>query len=449
MLVSLSRFQMISPLLLGLLLACAEGARSSSPLPRPLGVTGTPASLDEAPPWAQERQTTLSVVAAGDIIPHPSIKDVAARQNVLDAAGSSQNHEGWGALFADVAPALTAADLAFVNLETPIAPDNHKTLASKIFNGPPALLDALVGAGVDVVSFANNHVYDQGRSGFVETMDRLAKTPLVSIGAGRTCDDAAAPRLLTRNEITVAFIGSTRLHNAHLNRGEDEPCSFVLDAKVVAEQAKAARAAGADAVILSVHWGVEYETTPLRWDVDLAHRLLESGVDVILGHHPHVLQPVEVYETRDGRTTFVAYSLGNFVSGQGLKYSHGLHPLDAGNTRDGALLSFKVVKSTLADGSTRTWLADLSVEPIWSETGTRSCLRESGVRAYIRPVINRVEIPHARALAEAEPDKKRRAELERCVGLYEARRAHAGSVLGPSWMLAGANAAAALAGEEG
>ncbi len=439
----------MSPLfLLGVWAGCAESARSAPLLPRALEATGSPVAA-EAPSWTPRRTEVVSIVAAGDIIPHPSIKEVASRQDQKDKAGASLNHEGWDALFADVAPALAAADLAFVNLETPIAPDNHKTLASKIFNGPPALLDALVGVGVDVVSFANNHVYDQGRSGFVETMDRLAKTPLVSIGAGKTCAEASAPRLVKRGEVTVAFIGSTRLHNAHLNRGQDEPCSFVLDAEVVTAQAKAARAAGADVVLLSVHWGVEYETTPLRWDVDLAHRLLDGGVDAILGHHPHVLQPVEVYETKDGRTTFVAYSLGNFVSGQGLGYRHGLHPLDAGNTRDGALLSFKVVKSWEPDGTTRAWLGDLSVDPLWSETGTKSCLRESGVRAYIRPVINRQAAEQALALSATEADAKLKADLERCVALYESRRAHAGGVLGPSWLLAGANAAAALAGEPG
>lgn len=431
------------------LAGCAERSAPAMVVPAPLSVTGVPATLPEPAPSAVVSLQTLSVVAAGDVIPHPSIKEVAQRRNQKDPAGLSLNQEGWGALFAEVAPALSAADLAFVNLETPVAPDHHKALASKIFNAPPALLDALVVAGVDIVSFANNHVYDQGRTGFVETMERLAKTPLVSLGAGPTCADAAAPRLLTRDGVTVAFIGSTRLHNAHLNRGADEPCSFVLDPKIVAEQAKVARARGADAVVLSVHWGVEYESQPKNWDVDLAHKLLDGGVDVILGHHPHVLQPVEVYEAKDGRITFVAYSLGNFLSGQGLGYVPGLHPIEAGDTRDGALLSFSVVKATHADGSSRAWLADLSVEPVWSETGTRSCLRVRGERAFVRPVIDRQAGSEASALAAAETDPGAKAELERCAAQYEARRRHAGGRLGPAWLLPGANAAAALAGEEG
>lgn len=437
---------MLRPLLCCLLLGCAEVVRATPALPLPLTPTGAPATAAETTPRVLGQ---VEIVAVGDIIPHESIKGVASRHDARGPDGQSTNHEGWDALFADVAPAIASADLAFANLETPIAPDSHKTLASKIFNGPPALLDALVGAGFDVLSFANNHVYDQGRSGFIETMDRLDKQPVQYIGAGRTCADASRARLVTKNDVTLAFIGSTRLHNAHLNRGKDEPCSFVLDAAVVAAEAKAAREAGADAVILSVHWGVEYETTPLRWDVDLAHKLLESGVDVLLGHHAHVLQPIEVYETKDGRTTFVIYSLGNFLSGQGLGYRYGLHPADGGNTRDGVLLRFKVVKTRHGDGSTRAWLADLGVEPLWSEPGSRSCLREPGVRAKVRPVINAVAAEQARALAQAEPDAKVKVSLERCASMYEDRRAHAASILGPAWLRGGSSAAAALAGVDG
>jgi len=434
--------------LLTLALGCAEAvlARPAPTPATPLTLTGPPTPR---PTPRAEELGRVSIVAGGDVIPHPVIKDVAARANQRDAAGASANHEGWDALFADVQPALAGADLAFLNLETPVAPDHHKTLASKIFDAPPALLDALVASGVDVVSFANNHVYDQGRTGFVETLDRLAQTPLVQLGAGRTCADAAAPRLIQRNGLTLAFIGSTRLHNAHLNTEPDEPCSFVLDQAVVAKQAAAARAAGADAVILSVHWGVEYETTPRGWDVTLAHQILDGGVDVILGHHPHVLQPVEVYETKDGRTTFVAYSLGNFVSGQGLGYRYGIQPLDAGNTRDGALLRFEVVKTRGIDGITRSGLVNLSVEPIWSETGTRSCMREPGIPAYVRPVLDGVAARAARAGAEGEADPSRKDALERCAVMYDARREHAGQTLGATWLLGGDEAAKALAGVEG
>src|SRR6185312_4192234 len=101
--------------------------------------------------------------------------------------------------------------------------------------------------------------------------------------------------------IRVAFIGATKVFNSNLNQGPEEPCAFLLDEAIVAEEVRAARAEGADLVILSVHWGVEYETAPRQQEIDQAHRLLDAGVDVLLGHHPHVLQPIEVYEARDGR----------------------------------------------------------------------------------------------------------------------------------------------------
>lgn len=434
--------------LLALLTGCAEAvlATPSAPPTTPLSITGPPVPRVAPHP---EELGRVSIVAGGDVIPHGIIKDVAARSDQKDSGGASTNHDGWDALFTDVRPALSAADLAFINLETPVAPDHHKTLATKIFDAPPALLDALVASGVDIVSFANNHVYDQGRTGFVETMDRLSRTPLVQLGAGATCAQAAAPRMVQKNGLTLAFIGSTRLHNAHLNAGPDEPCSFVLDAAVVAKQAAAARAAGADAVILSVHWGVEYEAAPRGWDVTLAHQLLDSGVDVILGHHPHVLQPVEVYEAKDGRTTFVAYSLGNFISGQGLGYRWGIQPLDAGNTRDGALLRFEFVKTRGLDGVARTELANLSVEPTWTEPGTRSCMSVPGVSATLRPVLDSEAARSARAAAETETDPAQKDALERCAAMYDARREHAGQTLGASWLLGGDAAAKALAGVGG
>lgn len=424
-------------------LACTAPLRGSGPTPADEGTQGIAAQAaaePEPPPPPPPPPVyplvlgSVAVVAGGDIIPHASIKEVAARQNQLGEEGLSLNQEGWSALFADIAPELQAADLAFANLETPVAPDHHKALASKIFNAPPALLDALVHSGFDVLSFANNHVYDQGRTGFVETLDRLDRQPITYLGAGRTCAQASAARFVEVNGLKLAFIGSTRLHNAHLNRGPEEPCSFVLDARVASAEAQRAKQAGADAVFLSVHWGVEYETKPRGWDVDLAHKILDGGVDGIIGHHPHVLQPVELYTTRDGRQTFVAYSLGNLLSGQGLNYQYGVHTLNTGNTRDGALLRFSVVKTDYGEGRIGVALEQISVEPVWSETATAACMREPGVRAYIRPVVDATAARAARAAAETEEDPKKKAGYLRCAAMYDARRAHAASVLGPGWV---------------
>lgn len=441
------------PSALLMLAACTGSLHTPAPVVEPAEAVVPDAALQVAqveppapppPPVYPRESGRVSIVAAGDIIPHPSIKDVAARQNQLGPDGVSVNQEGWSALFKDVAAQLQAADLAFVNLETPVAPDNHKALASKIFNAPPALLDALVATGIDVISFANNHVYDQGRTGFVETLDRLDRQPLVYLGAGRTCAEASTAKVVEVNGLKLAFIGSTRLHNAHLNRGLDQPCSFVLDPKVTSAEAARAKAAGADAVILSVHWGVEYETAPRSWDRDLAHKILDGGVDAIIGHHPHVLQPVERYDTKDGRHTFVAYSLGNFVSGQGLHYQHGVHTLATGNTRDGALLRFSVVKTETQAGVFEVSLSELSVEPLWSETATLSCMREPGVRAYIRPVVDATAAESARAAAEVETDPVRRTGYNKCAAMYDSRRAHAAGVLGAQWVPA--SAPATLAG---
>jgi poly-gamma-glutamate synthesis protein (capsule biosynthesis protein) len=177
---------------------------------------------------------------------------------------------------------------------------------------------------------------------------------------------------------------------------------------------------------MSIHWGVEYKTTPHEWDVRIAHKILEGGVDGIIGHHPHVLQPLEVRETEDGRTAFVIYSLGNFISGQGYQYRHGLHGMNVGNTRDGGLLRFKVVRKDYGDGHTAVALADLRFDPIW-------VIRQTAhPRTY--PVVGRVEIDRLNQAIVATEDPDERHALQESLQVVTDRRLHAGGVVGELWL---------------
>jgi len=394
----------------------------------PLGPTPAP---DPAREVANSRIVASAELAAvGDLLMHGAVKESASAQNELRDDGTSANFDGYGALFAHVAEELRSADLAFANLETPIAPKTDRGSRPFVFNAPPALLPALQDAGVGIVAFANNHVYDQGRAGFVETLEELERAGLPQVGAGASCDEAASARILDVNGIRLAFLGATKLFNNDLNRTPTEPCAFLLDEAVLIEKVRLAREEGAELVIASLHWGVEYETAPRKAEIEQAHRLLDAGVDVILGHHPHVLQPVEVYETRDGRITFVAYSLGNFVSNQSRTYTHGLHPEKMGFTRDGLLLRFRAVRRVFPDGAVRTELADLVAHPLWTENNAVSRGRDPKLPPMIRVIHSDRAIEEARAALEGEVDEARKVELQRRIETLEDRRRLVGRIVG-------------------
>jgi hypothetical protein len=366
------------------------------------------------------------IAAVGDIMMHDSVKRAAQAANIAGPDGASLNHGGYGALFDEVRSALSSADLTFGNMEFPVAPDSVRSTGSMVFNAPAEVLDALSEAGFDVVSFANNHVYDQGVAGFVETVGRLEASPLDYLGAGMDCERAKAARIVEINGIKIGLLAGSRLYNTWYEPREGRGCSFkITDHQEVAQRAAEARAAGAEIVLLSIHWGVEYRVAPHVWDVELAHRILDAGVDGIIGHHPHVLQPVEVYEAADGRLTFVAYSLGNFISGQGYHYRHGLHHPHVGNTRDGAILRFSVVRKDYGRGVQRVELAELTVDPTWVNRHGR------GVHPQTQPVVDREAAAALlpRIAAAADP-----TALQAQLGLLLERRAHAGSILGEEWL---------------
>lgn len=401
-----------------LLAAC----RAPAPVPDAAGPAATEAVEGEEGPGPVVRELASARIAAvGDTMMHGMVQRSAEDADVV-VEGASTNHGGYDVLWASVVPRLAQADLAFTNLETPVAPKTGTGTRSMVFNAPPVVVDSLIAAGFDVVSAANNHSYDQGRKGLVETIDQYAARPgLTMIGAGATCADAGKARIVTANEIPIAWIGSTGLYNNDLNAKPEEACVATMDAAKVLAEAAAARAQGAELVIVSVHWGVEYQTAPEAAHVELAHALVEGGVDVILGHHPHVLQPIEVIEAADGRTGLVVYSMGNFVSNQSAWYRPGLHGVAAGNPRDGLMVRFRVVRKAYGRGKdpvVRTELADLEAIPLWTTNNTHTRRGQEDVLIRVVATGDRIaELEAALAAATAPDDvvelSKELAELQK------------------------------------
>ena len=371
--------------------------------PAPLEPTGPPLTAAPPPPTPVV-EASARIAAVGDIMMHGMVQKSA---RVAAGADPPAPHGGFSALFDEVAPALRRADIAFGNLETPIAPKHGTGVRPMVFNAPPVLLTALHDAGFDIVSFANNHVYDQGVAGFTETLEQLDASPLAHAGGGSTCEEAKTPVVLTVNGLKIAFLAASDLYNDQLNAGPKDPCSFVFDTAQIIAAASGARTAGADAVVLSVHWGSEYQVVPHASHVTAARAIIDGGVDLILGHHPHVLQPVETWTAPDGRIGVIAFSLGNFVSNQSAWYRHGSNGIAAGNPRDGALLEVDVVRRAYPspDGPVhRIELDNLSVWPLWTDNNTQVGRGKDPVRIEV--------VPTATALAAAlKAGDDARAEL--------------------------------------
>ena len=212
--------------------------------------------------------------------------------------------------FTKVEPSLSSADVAIVNLEIAITERGEPYDKEFVFRAPGSAALTLAGAGIDVVSLANNHILDFGSVGLEDTISVLDEVGILRPGAGANNAEAYAPRVLVLdNEIRVAFVSASAIIPGGFSAGAERP--GIADAKWAIPRVLAAvraAASGNDVVVVSIHWGVERATCPSQDQRGLAQQLIEAGANLILGHHPHVLQPIETFDR-----TVIAYSLGNFA----------------------------------------------------------------------------------------------------------------------------------------
>jgi hypothetical protein len=322
------------------LLACLGGLL--------LGGCGT-----NRPPMPPAKPAKVVLVAVGDILMHQDVKTVA------------QQKGGFVFLWEELLPLFQGADLVFGNLETPVAPLLGQPGRPYLFNAPEGLPEALKRSGFTLLSTANNHAYDQGSRGFVETRTRLEVAGLITLGSGKDQAGASAPKYVERNGIRIAFLAWTDLLNQRLNRPGQGPWVNVLDPALAVAAVRAARQQ-ADIVVVSLHWGVEDRHEPTVRQRETAARLFEAGADLILGHHPHVLQPLEVQES-GGRRVAVAYSLGNFISNQDRFYDPARMQAPRGDERDGAAL----VATFTRTAPHQARLEKVGYVPLWTENNWR------------------------------------------------------------------------------
>jgi poly-gamma-glutamate capsule biosynthesis protein CapA/YwtB (metallophosphatase superfamily) len=209
----------------------------------------------------------------------------------------------------DLAPLLSSADIAFVNLEAPFSDHGHPVEKGMVFKAEPAMIEALRVAGIDVVSTANNHARDCGRYGVDFTLDWLAKNGIAAAGTGHTAEEAHQGAVIERNGHRYGFLAYT-YDQSNGNHADQDDRIAMMDISRMAADVAGIRSR-ADAVIVSMHAGVEYQKQPNAEQRRFAHAAIDAGASVVVGAHPHVTQPVESY--RDG---VIFYSLGNLVFDQ-------------------------------------------------------------------------------------------------------------------------------------
>ena len=242
----------------------------------------------------------------------PPLLTVAASGDVLGERGPGyfMDDHGGEAVFAQVRPLLESAHLAFVNVEGPISDKGTRaTWKEYTFRGRLELAEGLASAGIDIISLANNHSMDYGAKALLDTFPRLRKAGVQWAGAGADAAAASAPALLITPAGIVALLAYTDIIPGGFTATSESPGvnATTPDRKKILK-AVAAAAAWADYVIVSFHWGEEYTGTANADQRKLAHQVVDAGADLVLGHHPHVLQGFELYRDR-----LIAYSLGDFV----------------------------------------------------------------------------------------------------------------------------------------
>jgi poly-gamma-glutamate synthesis protein (capsule biosynthesis protein) len=238
----------------------------------------------------------VRLAAVGDVTPGEGVSETVSQHGIVVP-------------WASVAPVLRTADIATANLEGVISRQGAPQPGRQYhFHGGPALLDGAARiAGIDVVTVANNHALDFGRSALLDTLAAARAAGIRTIGGGATLATARRPIVLHAGGLRIALLGYTDVRPLGSDAGPDWAGTARADPIAVAEDVHAA-GARADVVVVWFHWGVELASEPTSRQRELAAAALAAGASVVLGAHPHVLQPLE----REGRR-LVAWSLGNFV----------------------------------------------------------------------------------------------------------------------------------------
>ncbi len=290
---------------------------------------------------SKQYEMRATIAGIGDILIHHTLYEDAYD-------GSNYNFKP---MFQSIESSLQKPDFLIANQESMPGGVELGLSSYPMFNSPKEIVMTLQQVGVDAITNANNHTLDQGIRGVESSIKFYEKIGMPYTGAFKSLDDQQSIRTFNVNGIRFALLSYTYGTNGIPIPEGKEYVVNLLDKNQMIEDIQKAKKLDIDLVVLGVHWGNEYQRYPTDEQKSLARSLTEAGADIIFGHHPHVLQPIEKHTLPDGREAVVIYSLGNFLSGQKDDYKD-----------IGGIATVEVVK-TLTDKGTVIHYPSVTFEP--------------------------------------------------------------------------------------
>lgn len=319
-------------------------------------------NADSTPEKSDEE--VITIAAVGDIIVH--------NMQLMSQYNSETKSYDFKDNFLYVKPFIEKADVAICNLETTLAGEGAIYSGYPTFNTPDSILDAIKYSGFDVIQSANNHSLDYGEKGFLSTRQQLDKYGFSVIGTKVKSTD----KNYIIKEVKGIKIGITAYTFESSRKGNTKyinsvkvpdrisplinsfyPNNLSNDFKGMKKTVEAMKKDGADIIIFCLHWGIEYQKDPEAYQKDLAKELSDAGVDIILGGHPHVIQPFDEIESKvSGKKTYIIYSLGNFLSNQCYE------KLQKRDVEDGLIVNFNIKK---IESQNKIYVSSVNFIPTW------------------------------------------------------------------------------------
>ena len=309
----------IALIFVGLILALVGTTFFNPAGPADNGATEPPPGRndDNNPPEPEIR--TAALAAVGDIMGH-----LTQVEQARTTSADGRTVYDFRPSFDFIAPYLMEPDITVGNLETTLAGPERGYSGYPNFNTPVEMAANLKEVGFDLLATANNHSLDMGLSGLKTTVENIRAAGLKGFGTYLAPEERQQPLIVDVNGIRIAFTAYTKTTNGiPVPQGHGYAVKYIdnfYDPSAMLDEVAKARKAGADVVAVYIHWGFEYNFYPADYQRELAQRLADAGADLILGSHPHVIQPLEWVTVREGeragKRALAAYSMGNFISNQ-------------------------------------------------------------------------------------------------------------------------------------
>jgi len=325
----------------------------------------------EVPVVEPHVEKTYSLAFVGDVIIHERLRKREEKRN-----------EGYKVIWSEIQKYLDQADLAYANLEGPVAPEVGKPTGFPQFNFPERILSSIKEGGFDVVSVANNHALDKGPKGIRNTIKNLKKHKISytgTISSVKALDEKKESwwHISKLGQKKIAWIACTEMTNGIKDK-ENLVLYCFKDIEKVKSAIKSLKERGdISAIILLPHWGEEEEYDIAAYRTRWAHIMLNLGASAVVGSHPHVVQKIEKFTTEDGRPTVIAYSLGNFISNQFWLW-----------TKASMLLFLKLKEDAKSE---QLIVDDVKYIPLWMN---RTIEKDGTAKYRLQPIFDLKKVPY-------------------------------------------------------